>query len=53
MLTPTNIQYACIPTALMGKDICACAVTGSGKTLGLFFNLIFISRIEEYIKLFN
>ena len=36
MSTPTNIQYACIPTALMGKDICACAVTGSGKTLGIF-----------------
>lgn len=30
---PTKIQSAAIPTALMGKDICACAVTGSGKTL--------------------
>ena len=26
-------KSAAIPTALMGKDICACAVTGSGKTL--------------------
>jgi ATP-dependent RNA helicase DDX27 len=25
---PTPIQQAVIPTALMGKDICACAVTG-------------------------
>lgn len=33
MANPTNIQSAAIPTALMGKDICACAVTGSGKTL--------------------
>ncbi len=30
---PTPIQASVIPTALMGKDICACAVTGSGKTL--------------------
>jgi len=32
-ITPTEIQSATIPTALMGRDICACAVTGSGKTL--------------------
>lgn len=37
---PTNIQYACIPTALMGKDICACAVTGSGKTLAFMLPTI-------------
>lgn len=30
---PTPIQSASVPTALLGKDICACAVTGSGKTL--------------------
>lgn len=29
---PTPIQAATIPTALLGKDICACARTGSGKT---------------------
>lgn len=29
---PTPIQVACIPTALQGRDICASAVTGSGKT---------------------
>ena len=35
MTTPTSIQRAAIPTALMGKDICACAVTGSGKAFML------------------
>jgi ATP-dependent RNA helicase DDX27 len=30
---PTKIQTAAIPIGLMGKDICACAVTGSGKTV--------------------
>ncbi|CAJ0963944.1 unnamed protein product, partial [Mesorhabditis belari] len=29
---PTPIQEACIPVALAGKDICACAATGTGKT---------------------
>ncbi|VDK83727.1 unnamed protein product [Cylicostephanus goldi] len=29
---PTPIQSACIPVALAGKDICACAATGTGKT---------------------
>jgi ATP-dependent RNA helicase DDX27 len=29
---PTPIQAACIPAALSGRDICASAVTGSGKT---------------------
>ncbi|KAK6019914.1 hypothetical protein OSTOST_14439, partial [Ostertagia ostertagi] len=29
---PTPIQAACIPVALSGKDICACAATGTGKT---------------------
>lgn len=40
MATPTNIQTAAIPTALMGKDICACAVTGSGKTLAFMLPTI-------------
>ena len=30
--TPTPIQARCIPLALAGKDICAAAKTGSGKT---------------------
>ncbi|CAH2097485.1 unnamed protein product [Euphydryas editha] len=29
---PTPIQAATIPIALLGKDICACAATGTGKT---------------------
>ncbi|CAI4222387.1 unnamed protein product [Auanema sp. JU1783] len=29
---PTPIQASCIPVALTGKDICACAATGTGKT---------------------
>ncbi|XP_056607559.1 probable ATP-dependent RNA helicase DDX27 [Triplophysa dalaica] len=29
---PTPIQKACVPVGLMGKDICACAATGTGKT---------------------
>ena len=30
--TPTKIQQGCVPVALAGRDICACATTGSGKT---------------------
>ncbi|XP_048353927.1 probable ATP-dependent RNA helicase DDX27, partial [Sphaerodactylus townsendi] len=29
---PTPIQKACIPVGLLGKDVCACAATGTGKT---------------------
>ncbi|XP_029059540.1 probable ATP-dependent RNA helicase DDX27, partial [Monodon monoceros] len=29
---PTPIQKACIPVGVLGKDICACAATGTGKT---------------------
>ncbi|NXK65165.1 DDX27 helicase, partial [Sylvietta virens] len=30
---PTPIQKACIPVGLLGKDICACAATGTGRGL--------------------
>ncbi|KAI5633267.1 DEAD/DEAH box helicase domain-containing protein [Phthorimaea operculella] len=29
---PTPIQASTIPVALLGKDLCACAATGTGKT---------------------
>ncbi|XP_067000755.2 probable ATP-dependent RNA helicase DDX27 [Anabrus simplex] len=29
---PTPIQAATIPVALLGKDVCGCAATGTGKT---------------------
>ncbi|KAK9755079.1 hypothetical protein RND81_01G001200 [Saponaria officinalis] len=29
---PTPIQAACVPLAMAGRDICASAITGSGKT---------------------
>lgn len=29
---PTPIQCATIPIALLGRDICGCAATGTGKT---------------------
>merc|ERR1719412_3178262 len=29
---PTPIQAATIPVALLGRDICGCAATGTGKT---------------------
>eukprot|EP00038_Savillea_parva_P026788 m.56197 g.56197 ORF g.56197 m.56197 type:complete len:810 (-) comp7660_c0_seq1:75-2504(-) len=30
--TPSLVQQRAIPIALMGRDLCACATTGSGKT---------------------
>jgi ATP-dependent RNA helicase DDX27 len=31
-VSPTPVQSRTIPIALMGRDICACAATGTGKT---------------------
>ena len=31
-LEPSAVQKAAIPVAMAGRDICACAATGSGKT---------------------
>ena len=27
---PTPVQKACIPLGLLGRDLCACAATGTG-----------------------
>lgn len=35
-VTPTPIQAQVIPYALQGRDICASAATGSGKTAGRY-----------------
>ncbi|CAO2833814.1 unnamed protein product [Amaranthus hypochondriacus] len=40
---PTAIQAACIPLAMAGRDICASAITGSGKTAA--FSLPTLERL--------
>lgn len=37
---PTRIQASCIPVALMGRDICACAATGTGKTAAFMLPIL-------------
>lgn len=32
---PTPIQKACVPVGLLGRDLCACAATGTGDTVTL------------------
>ncbi len=43
--TPTPIQEAAIPPALLGKDVLGCAQTGTGKTAA--FCLPILQRIDE------
>jgi ATP-dependent RNA helicase DDX27 len=38
--TPTPIQAAAIPVGLLGRDIVAAAVTGSGKTAAFFIPIL-------------
>lgn len=42
-ITPTPVQTAVIPVVLAGKDVCASAVTGSGKTAA--FGLPILERL--------
>ena len=42
-VSPTPVQAAVIPLALAGRDVCASAVTGSGKTAA--FVLPFLERL--------
>lgn len=46
---PTPIQSATIPVALLGRDICGCAATGTGKTAA--FMLPVLERLMYRPKL--
>jgi superfamily II DNA/RNA helicase len=42
---PFEIQTACVPAALAGKDLCGRAATGSGKTLA--FGIPMLTRVSQ------
>jgi len=51
---PTPIQASCIPVALSGRDICASAVTGSGKTAGMYLiSCVLLLLLLSQEKLFQ
>ena len=37
---PTPIQSSTIPVALLGRDICGCAATGTGKTAAFMLPIL-------------
>ncbi|KAM9482418.1 putative ATP-dependent RNA helicase DDX27 isoform 1-T3 [Clarias gariepinus] len=51
---PTPIQKACVPVGLLGKDICACAATGTGKTaafmLPVLERLLYKPRVTQVTR---
>lgn len=51
---PTPIQSAVVPVALLGKDICGCAATGTGKTaafmLPVLERLLFRTKTEPVTR---
>ena len=50
---PTPIQAATIPVALLGRDICGCAATGTGKTaaymLPVLERLLFRPKVRHTV----
>uniref|UniRef100_A0A4W6DFW0 DEAD (Asp-Glu-Ala-Asp) box polypeptide 27 n=1 Tax=Lates calcarifer TaxID=8187 RepID=A0A4W6DFW0_LATCA len=48
---PTPIQKACVPVGLLGRDLCACAATGTGKTaafmLPVLERLVYKPRMSQ------
>lgn len=46
--TPTDVQSACIAPALEGRDILACAKTGSGKTAAFALPILEKLSIDPY-----
>ncbi|MCV6615037.1 MAG: DEAD/DEAH box helicase, partial [Cellvibrionaceae bacterium] len=44
----TEIQAACLPTALAGKDVIAQAKTGSGKTAAFSLTLLQRLKVERF-----
>ncbi|KAK8562040.1 hypothetical protein V6N12_049093 [Hibiscus sabdariffa] len=47
---PTPIQRHAIPIALAGRDLMACAQTGSGKTAAFCFPIISSIMREQYVQ---
>lgn len=45
---PTDIQSACIPAILDGRDVLACAETGSGKTAAFVLPMLQILSQDPY-----